>query len=127
VTGCDIVITPSAAQHFALVLHELATNATKYGALSVPAGHVKIQGQVNGGSAEDEFTFLWQEIDGPPTTQPIRRGFGSSILVDAAKGFGKRAVLDYPPSGLKYELVIPLSSIRTKLTGFEPPISKEAG
>jgi PAS domain S-box-containing protein len=127
VTGCDIVITPSAAQHFALILHELATNATKYGALSVPTGHITVEGKINGGSAEEEFTFLWQEIGGPPTARPIRRGFGSSVLVEAARGFGKRAVLDYPPAGVTYELVVPLSSIRAKPTAVGAAISKEAG
>jgi PAS domain S-box-containing protein len=127
VTGCDIVVTPSAAQHFALIVHELATNATKYGALSVPTGHITIQGRINGGGAEEEFSFLWQEIDGPPTARPIRRGFGSTVLVEAARGFGKRAVLDYPSAGVTYELVVALSSIRAKPTAVGAEIAKEAG
>ena len=124
VTGCEIIVTPSAAQYFALILHELATNATKYGALSVPTGRITIQGHINGKSAEDEFSFLWQERGGPTAATPIRRGFGSAVLIEAAKGFGKRAALEYPPSGVRYELVIPLSTIQAKVTAYETPVSK---
>ena len=108
----------AAAQYFALILNELATNATKYGALSVPTGHITIQGQINGKSAEDEFSFLWQERGGPTAATPIRRGFGSAVLIDAAK-----TALEYPPSGVRYELVIPLSTIQAKVTA-ETPVSK---
>jgi PAS domain S-box-containing protein len=113
VTGCNITINPSAAQQFALIVHELATNATKYGALSVPTGRISIEGTVNGQDAgEETFSFRWQESGGPPATLPIRRGFGSSILIDAAKGFSKRAALDYATTGVTYELVVPLTSIQ---------------
>jgi two-component sensor histidine kinase len=63
VAGCDIFMSPSAAQQFALVVHELATNALKYGALSTPAGSVLIEGKIdraNGGM----FSFSWDEIGG---------------------------------------------------------------
>jgi two-component sensor histidine kinase len=122
VTGCDIIVTPSAAQHFALILHELATNATKYGALSAPSGHVEIQGNVR----EQDFSFRWQETGGPPVATPVRRGFGSSVLVESAKAFGKRANLDYASSGLRYELVVPLRSIEAKPVA-DASVSREAG
>jgi PAS domain S-box-containing protein len=112
ITGCDIVITPSAAQHFALILHELATNASKYGALSVPDGRISIEGTINGGGGERVFSFRWQESGGPPAARPLRRGFGSSVLVDAAKGFGERATLDYAPEGVSYELCVSLNKIQ---------------
>jgi hypothetical protein len=69
-------------------------------------------------SAEDEFSFLWQERGGPTAATPIRRGFGSAVLIDAAK-----TALEYPPSGVRYELVIPLSTIQAKVTA-ETPVSK---
>jgi len=115
ISGCDITVTPSAAQQFALIVHELATNAAKYGALSVPAGRVIVEGKINGQAAEKMFSFRWQESGGPPAAAPIRRGFGSSILVDAAKGFGKHAAMDYAPTGLKYELFVPLNSIQATI------------
>ena len=112
ITGCDIVVTPSAAQHFALILHELATNASKYGALSVPNGRITIEGTINDSGTEDLFSFRWQENGGPPAAKPFHRGFGSSVLVDAAKMFGEHAALDYAPEGVGYELVVSLSQIQ---------------
>jgi len=113
ISGCDIIVTASAAQQLALIVHELATNATKYGALSVPGGHVTIEGMVNGHDAgEKTFSFRWQESGGPSPARPTRRGFGSTILIDAAKGFSKRAALDYATAGVTYELVVPLTFIQ---------------
>jgi PAS domain S-box-containing protein len=125
ISGCDITVTPSAAQHFALILHELATNAAKYGALSVPTGRITIEGEVNGKGAENAFSFRWLESGGPPTKAPIRKGFGSSILVDAAKGFGTHAALDYKPEGISYELIVPLKSIQP--TTDAPSLQPRAG
>jgi PAS domain S-box-containing protein len=112
ITGCDIVVTPSAAQHFALILHELATNASKYGALSVPHGRITIEGTINDSGTEDLFSFRWQENGGPPAAKPLRRGFGNSVLVDAAKAFGEHVTLDYAPEGVSYELFVSLSKIQ---------------
>ena len=106
------MVTPSAAQHFALILHELATNASKYGALSVPHGRITIAGTINGNDVENVFSFRWQESGGPPAAKPLRRGFGSSVLVDAAKAFGEHATLDYAPEGVSYELFVSLSKIQ---------------
>jgi PAS domain S-box-containing protein len=110
-SGCDIVVKASAAQQFALIIHELATNALKYGALSAPAGRVSIEGkidQLNGGGT---FAFVWRETGGPAVTKPTRRGFGSVILLDSAKHFGQSVKLDYAPRGLCYELQVPLNAI----------------
>jgi PAS domain S-box-containing protein len=112
ITGCDMTVNTQAAQHFALTLHELATNAVKYGALSVPTGNVSITCTcdvewVKGGT----FSFLWKESGGPIVMPPQRKGFGTAILIDGAKGFGEEVVLDYEPDGLKYEIRFPLSAI----------------
>jgi two-component sensor histidine kinase len=110
VGGCDIVVNPSAVQQFALIIHELATNALKYGALSAPAGRISIEGNINrldGGT----FSFVWRETGGPAVTKPTRRGFGSVILLDSAKHFGQSVKLDYTPRGLCYELQVRLNTI----------------
>ena len=109
--GCDIVVNPSAAQQFALIIHELATNALKYGALSAPAGRVSIKGKIDRLNGSGTFTFVWRETGGPAVTKPTRRGFGSVILLDSAKHFGQSVELDYTPRGLCYELQLQLNTI----------------
>jgi PAS domain S-box-containing protein len=109
--GCDIVVNPSAAQQFALVIHELATNALKYGALSTAAGRVSIEGKIDRLNGGGTFRFVWRETGGPAVTKPTRRGFGSVILLDSAKHFGQSVELDYAPRGLSYELQVQLNTI----------------
>ncbi len=110
-SGCDIFINARAAHQFALIAHELATNALKYGALSVPGGRIAITGNVEQLNGASTFSFLWKESGGPLVSQPTRKGFGSVILVDAAKQFGQRIAVNYEPEGLRYELVVPLNQI----------------
>jgi PAS domain S-box-containing protein len=109
--GCDIVVNPSAAQQFALIIHELATNALKYGALSAPAGRVSIEGKIDRLNGGGTFRFVWRETGGPAVTKPTRRGFGSVILLDSARHFGQSVELDYAPRGLRYELQVQLNTI----------------
>ena len=75
--GPDLILTPRAANAVSLALHELATNAVKYGALSVEAGRVEVSWER---PAEGGFTLLWTESGGPPVSPPERRGFGSTLL-----------------------------------------------
>jgi PAS domain S-box-containing protein len=112
IEGCDLVVNTLAAQQFALIVHELATNAAKYGALSTSDGRVEIEGQLDGGDADGMFAFTWREVGGPIVSEPSRKGFGSVILLDAAKQFGKRAALNFHPEGLHYELHVPLHTIQ---------------
>lgn len=110
-SGCDIVLNTPATQQFALAIHELATNATKYGALSVPNGRVSIECDVRPANGDKTFTFLWKETCGPTVSAPKRKGFGSAILLDGAKQFGAHVALNYEPEGLHYELRLPLSAV----------------
>jgi two-component sensor histidine kinase len=111
--GCDIVITLNAAQQFALFIHELSTNALKYGALSGPGGRVRISGVVD--RSAEVFAFCWQESGGPRVAIPTRKGFGSLMLIDAAKQFADKVLMEFEPEGLRYELQIALKVI-------EPPV-----
>lgn len=111
IDGCDITVSSSAAQQFALIIHELATNALKYGALSVPDGLVSIAGKIDRLNGSGTFSFAWRETGGPPVTAPTRKGFGSVILVDSAKQFSQNVVLDYARQGLCYDLQLQLSAI----------------
>ena len=110
-SGCEIIINPSATQQFALTIHELATNALKYGALSTPAGQISIVGTKEWLDGGGRFKFAWNETGGPAVTKPTRRGFGSVILLDAAKRFGQSVVLNYALEGLSYQLEVSLDAI----------------
>jgi two-component sensor histidine kinase len=106
-TGCDIVLNTSAAQHFCMLVHELTTNALKYGALSLPEGRIEIEGRLE---QNDHFKFTWTECGGPRVTPPTRKGFGSAVLLEAGKVFGCAAAT-YRPEGLIYEFGAPLKKI----------------
>lgn len=107
--GCELRLSPRAAQDFALIIHELATNALKYGALSRPEGSVEAGWRRNPDGRS--CTFFWTEQGGPPVTPPTRRGFGSSILSDLARGFAHKVELDYAPEGFRYELEADLAAV----------------
>jgi PAS domain S-box-containing protein len=112
VSGCDIVVNEPAAQQFALIIHELATNALKHGALSARGGRVAIEGKVERLNGDSIFSFAWTESGGPPVSKPMRTGFGSIILLEAAKQFGQDVALDFDPQGLSYKLRLSLSAIK---------------
>ena len=112
VEGCEITLTPRAAQQFAMLVYELATNALKYGALSSPDGRVSISGKVNRSNGSGSFVFSWKETGGPRVSPPTRRGFGSVILLEAAEQFGS-VTMDYLPEGLTYQLQLDLNAIET--------------
>jgi PAS domain S-box-containing protein len=106
IKGPKIFLNPRYAQSFCLALHELATNATKYGALSTPCGEIKVTWSI----AEDDpkvLQFRWIERGGPPVFAPTKQGFGTSLLKAT---FGK-ANLEYRPEGLHYEIALPLHNI----------------
>lgn len=102
-SGAAIVLEPQDAQTFALVVHELATNASKYGALSVPDGRLEIVcRQLNDGQRE----FKWSERGGPAAFEPKRSGFGSTILMQiAASQFEAAPDLTFGEDGFSYRLV----------------------
>ncbi|WP_193227839.1 sensor histidine kinase [Aureimonas psammosilenae] len=85
----------------ALAVHELATNAAKYGGLSVPNGRIVVQWYLT----DDNFCLLWIEKGGPPVTLPERQGFGSRLLTRIVPSyFTGNASLAYAPDGVRYEL-----------------------
>ena len=110
IDGCEIVIVPRAAQQFAMIVHELATNAVKYGALSIPDGRVAISGKIDRYNGAASFVFSWKETGGPRVSQPTKRGFGSAILLEAAEQFGN-VTMNYLPDGLIYQLQLDLKAI----------------
>jgi PAS domain S-box-containing protein len=106
VSGAAVALPPAPAQSVAMALHELATNAAKYGALSTTEGRVEVSwGRDQAGA----LSILWREIDGPPVNPPKRRGLGTTLLGRALAGpIGGRTQLDWRPEGLVCEMVLPL-------------------
>jgi PAS domain S-box-containing protein len=110
VEGCEITLTPRAAQQFAMIIYELTTNALKYGALSSPDGRVSISGKIDRYDGSGSFVFSWKEAGGPQVSPPTRRGFGSVVLLEAAQQFGG-VTMNYLPEGLTYQLQLDLNAI----------------
>lgn len=109
ITGQDLMVSPKPAVVMALAFHELAINALKYGALSVPAGHVDIRWRVEDG---DRLDIEWVERGGPTVVPPRRRGFGSRIVEMALPGeLGGRVDVDYRAEGLHCRIRSPLSAL----------------
>ncbi|MEO8714155.1 MAG: response regulator, partial [Acetobacteraceae bacterium] len=97
IDGTDVLLAPKAALAIAMSLHELATNAAKYGALTDGAGRVEIAWTAEAG----RLRLRWQERDGPPVAAPTRRGFGSRLLERSlATELGGAVMVDYDPGGL---------------------------
>lgn len=105
--GSDIELNTSAAQNFALIIHELATNAAKHGALSQHQGHVSIEVEIS----NSILRFVWSEIGGPKVRPPHRTGFGSSILIGMSKRFARNVKRTFRPEGLIYEMEVALAPI----------------
>jgi len=106
VAGPLLLLTPQAAQAISLALHELATNASKYGAWSNPAGKVTVRWTIENAGDQPRFVMTWEESGGPPVTSPQRQGFGSIVLERmTAHAFQDSAItLDFPPEGVRWRM-----------------------
>jgi two-component sensor histidine kinase len=104
IEGPDLAVTPKTAITLAMTLHELATNSTKYGALSAPDGFARVSWSNDNGL----FHFRWQDCNGPQVAPAAKAGFGSRMLSKAmASEIGGKATLDFDPEGLRYEITAP--------------------
>lgn len=112
IEGPQVRLSPQQAVAMSLVLHELTTNAIKYGALSVSGGHVSVTWNLAySEQGERHLTVLWRESNGPPVSSPVRRGFGSRLIDRSFRQtFGGRARLIYEPEGVQCVLEVPLSA-----------------
>ncbi len=111
--GPPLFISASAAQTIGMALHELATNAAKYGALSCQGGCVEISWNIEGGAAAEEtFVMGWRERGGPPVTAPSNQGFGWTVLCGLAESsLDAKAELGFPVSGLTWRLQCPAKEV----------------
>ncbi len=109
VAGESLVITPRQAQGLCLMLHELGTNAAKYGALSRHAGRLRVSWQVEDSSPGRRVRLRWQERHGPAVKAPREKGFGVELIERACSyELEGEMELDYAPDGLTCEVVFPL-------------------
>ena len=109
ILGEDVTLSPKATLSLGLVLHELATNAAKHGALSAPGGQVSVAWEVLNGADARSLRLVWRERGGPPVPAAPRKGFGRVLIEQAAAyDLGGRATLDLRPDGAVYELEAPL-------------------
>ncbi|WP_246333122.1 sensor histidine kinase [Aureimonas mangrovi] len=108
VSGVDVYLSPTAALHVGLALHELAVNAASYGSLSMHGGRVEIRSQVVLKNGEPTLLLDWQEIAGPRVTGDHDTRFGTSTLERIVpNSVGGEAILRYSPEGVSYSLSIP--------------------
>ena len=114
-SGPDLAVGPKAALSLALMAHELATNAVKYGALSVPEGSVVLRWEVEsrgGGTGDAVIHLLWREQGGPPVVEPSRKGFGTRLIERGLVGaIGGAVTLAYPKSGVTCTVTAPLGGL----------------
>ncbi|HEY7810553.1 MAG TPA: HWE histidine kinase domain-containing protein [Allosphingosinicella sp.] len=97
ISGPDVTLGPKAAVSLVMALHELSTNASKYGALSVPGGRVTVAWTLDG----DRLRLEWREQGGPPVAAPGRRGFGLRMIERAlAADLGGGVAMEFEPTGL---------------------------
>jgi two-component sensor histidine kinase len=108
ISGPPVRLQPPAAQAIGMALHELATNASKYGALSDGNGRVRVTWRLEGSGEDREFQLQWVEKDGPAVKTPERRGFGYTIMVAMVeKSLDATVEIDYAPAGLVWKVRAP--------------------
>lgn len=113
VAGENIRFSPKAALALSIAIHELATNAVKYGALSNKTGFVRMTWNIAPAETDSErrVVIRWQEVGGPPVTAPVRKGFGSGVLERGlAYELAGTVRLDYPRDGVVCTIDIPAPS-----------------
>lgn len=112
IIGADLMLTPQAAQTIGMILHELATNAAKYGAFSTNDGRVELGFAVEGSGENAKLRLDWREISGPAVRVPERRGLGRSVLEEAGvRQLKAKAWIEFHPAGLSYRLEAPLGVV----------------
>ena len=111
-SGPDVDLSPRCALALSLALHELTTNAIKYGALSADGGRVTVRWTVTPGPEGTAFRLSWTESGGPPVAPPTRTGFGAGMIQRALSGYvGGETTLTYAPAGVVFTLSTTLEAL----------------
>jgi two-component sensor histidine kinase len=107
IDGPDVFLDQRLGLGLALILHEMATNASKYGALSNNCGHVELRWEVS-----NRLHLQWVECDGPPIDEPSHKGFGTRLIQDVLRGTGTSVKLSFPRTGVTLHLEIQLPDLQ---------------
>jgi PAS domain S-box-containing protein len=137
IEGRPAWVLPELTQSLALTLHELATNALKHGALSVPTGHVVVSWTIESSSSPARLRLVWRERGGPCAKEPTTRGFGLTVLQAAASDVGALAECHFDKEGFVYSLhgpfalqhnaaALPLGPRQHRAVPFRPAEGAEA-
>jgi two-component sensor histidine kinase len=111
ITGEEVQIAPASILPLTLILNELCTNAIKYGALSIASGKVALTWMIDAGAGT--LIMRWIESGGPPVAPPAAKGFGTGLIENAIpRQLGGTGHLDFPPSGVAFELNVPLEQLK---------------
>lgn len=125
VEGPPIEVTPKAAQALGMALHELATNASKYGSLSNDQGRIEITWRLVADAGGSRFVMTWRESSGPLVSAPTRRGFGQRVAKEMVEhALSGTVTLDYFRTGVVWTLSCPVNAI---ITAVKPPPSVKSG
>ncbi|CAN5900776.1 hypothetical protein BH11PSE3_BH11PSE3_35170 [soil metagenome] len=109
ISGPEVMLGPRAVVALGLVLHELGTNAAKYGALSTPTGRIDVNWKLGAGASD--LHFEWSESGGPTVSPPTRSGFGTQLVERSLADFRATVRLAYPPSGVTFSVDAPMEAL----------------
>lgn len=115
-SGPELWLAPQQALHLALILHELSTNANKYGALSAVDGQVSLRWTIE----DAQLRLSWLESGGPAVSAPSRRGFGTALIEQSAKAEGGTAHVSYRSDGIAWEIALALPEARAAEPAVQP-------
>jgi two-component sensor histidine kinase len=108
IDGPNIILTADAVQCMSMVLHELATNAAKFGALASPNGKIAVSWDLDSTLVEPRFRISWRERDGPSAVAPQQTGFGTEVITELLKfELDAEVTVDYAPAGLFWSAEMP--------------------
>jgi two-component sensor histidine kinase len=107
--GPKVPLAPRLAVVLSMILHEIATNAAKYGSLSNETGTVSLDWEILEEDAKKKLRLIWSEAGGPPVSAPVQRGFGSRLIERSARDqLGGEATVDFLPRGVVYTVTVAL-------------------
>jgi two-component sensor histidine kinase len=106
--GPDLQLSPASAQSLAMIVHELCTNAQKYGALSSDAGKVRVSWAIDNSGA---FMLTWEEADGPAAVEPASENTGNAIITAAVRHLKAKFFRDWRPTGLHCTLLCSITNL----------------
>ena len=111
-SGPNVPLSPRLAVVLSMIVHEIATNAAKYGALSNETGTVRLDWEVTKEAAGQKLRLIWTEAGGPPVVAPVQRGFGSRLIERSARDqLGGEATVDFLPRGVVYTVSCALEDV----------------